>query len=230
MSLGLANVLSFWGNWVLLAALIIGALATGVLIVSGIVKDRAFEEYKLGVAVKVADAETVGVKAGERAGHAQAAVDSAKVEIAKANAKEAEARLETERIKENLAPRRLSEGQRSILKDEFRKMKRKIFIVGRDEDEPRQLTDQYVALLRESKMLETYVLTNSSSDRWTGIRLYLGPDVSANRFDADPLVVAFRKAGITTTGVSSGTQSGVVTNSQLQRLQPTVYVGFKPLD
>lgn len=115
MSSELAAIVGFWANWVLLAALIIGAVATGVVIITGIVKDSAFEKYKLSVDAKVADAKSAGLAAGLTAGHAQAAVDVANVEIAKQKTLTAQAQLETERLKAQLAWRTLTPSQFSGL-------------------------------------------------------------------------------------------------------------------
>ena len=101
MSVETANFLSFWGNWILLAALIVGAIATGVVIVAGVVKDRGFEIYKLGVASQVSAATQAGIEAGKSAGGAmleagKANERAAGLEKEAANAKERTAQLEKE--------------------------------------------------------------------------------------------------------------------------------------
>ena len=123
MSPETANLVSFWGNWILIGALILGVLATFAVVVSGIVKDRAFEEYKVGASMRVADATKAGLQAGERAGHAQAAADDAHVklkqaeaEIANANARAAEATEAAARlgVKVDALPAFVSEKEQAL--------------------------------------------------------------------------------------------------------------------
>ena len=108
MSPETASFLSFWANWVLLAALIIGAVSTGVVIVTGVVKDREFERYKLSVASQVAAATQAGITAGEAAGDAT-------VRTAQANERAANAILEAERLKQQLGWRDVTPEQKAIL-------------------------------------------------------------------------------------------------------------------
>lgn len=70
MSLATAEWLSFWSNWILIGALILGVLATYGVVVSGNVKEAALKR-----------------------------------DIAASNKRAASAELETQQIKERMAPR-----------------------------------------------------------------------------------------------------------------------------
>jgi hypothetical protein len=76
-----ADDVSWWANWILVGALLVGVAATYAIVVSGNIKeanlkrelkekDDALGAYKLTVEGKVADAKSEGIKAGEAAGNA----------------------------------------------------------------------------------------------------------------------------------------------------------------
>jgi hypothetical protein len=111
----------WWDFW-MMASLIfvaVGAIAgaaftTGSVLVhkrEAAAASAALERYKLETAGKVAEATSAGIAAGEQAGHAQADVDAAKVELAKQLTLTANAQLETERLKQQLAWRTISAEQ-----------------------------------------------------------------------------------------------------------------------
>jgi hypothetical protein len=102
-----ADDVSWWANWILVGALLVGVAATYAIVVSGNIKeanlkselkekDDALETYKLTVDGKVADAKSEGIKAGEAAGNAL-------VRAAELEKEAASARLETEQIKQAVA-------------------------------------------------------------------------------------------------------------------------------
>ncbi len=110
-----ADDVSWWANWILVGALLIGVAATYAIVVSGNIKeanlkrelkekDDALEKYKLTVEGKVADAKSEGFKAGETAGNAL-------VRAAELEKEAAAARLETEKLKAGVAWRTFSEAQ-----------------------------------------------------------------------------------------------------------------------
>lgn len=81
--------------------------------------DAALDRYKLETTGKVAEAQSAGLAAGERAGRAQSDVDKAKLEIAEANAnaarlakEAAEVNLKAEQLKAAVAWRVLTPDQR----------------------------------------------------------------------------------------------------------------------
>jgi hypothetical protein len=110
-----ADDVSWWANWILVGALMIGVAATYAIVVSGNIKeanlkrelrekDDALEAYKLTVDGKVADAKSEGIKAGATAGNAL-------VRAAELEKEAAAARLETEKLKAVVAWRTFSESQ-----------------------------------------------------------------------------------------------------------------------
>lgn len=110
-----ADDVSWWANWILVGALLVGVAATYAIVVSGNIKeanlkrelkekDDALEAYKLTVEGKVADARSEGIKAGETASNAL--LRAAELEKEAANA-----RLETEKIKSVVQWRTFSAAQ-----------------------------------------------------------------------------------------------------------------------
>jgi hypothetical protein len=110
--------LDTWNN-IMLVFLGIGALAAVVVVVSTVIVIKlqrleatdaslAFEQYKLGVAVQVADAKKEGIEAGKTAGNAL-------LRAAELEKEAAAARLETEKVKEVVAWRVLPLESASVL-------------------------------------------------------------------------------------------------------------------
>ncbi|MGA8555543.1 MAG: hypothetical protein WB630_14105 [Candidatus Acidiferrales bacterium] len=199
------------------------------------------EEAKKGAAEAHATAKQLdsdlaaekGKVAGLQKDAANAKAAQQRVEIELSKQKELTARvelaLENERAK--LAPRRITASQEDVLVSELKGKVEKLFLVGRDEQEPRQYADQFISALRASDLLDTYVLTNSATEQCAGIRLFIPLPTTATNEQAqnDPLVKAFERAGIAISGVSWGTTSGVVADPRLNRNQRTIYIGEKPL-
>src|SRR5882672_10166628 len=69
---------------------------------------REYDTYKLTVDAKVAEAKVAGIKAGETAGDALVRAAALEKEAARLTKKAEEAKLETERLKAQVAWRRLS--------------------------------------------------------------------------------------------------------------------------
>jgi hypothetical protein len=114
-----ADDVSWWANWILVGALMVGVAATYAIVVSGNIKeanlkrelkekDDALETYKLTVDGKVADAKREGIEAGKTAGDAL-------VRAAGLEKEAATARLETEKLKQVVAWRTLSPDVRAKL-------------------------------------------------------------------------------------------------------------------
>lgn len=120
---------AFWGhdlrwwrdvaNVVMVWFLIIGAVgAAGVVVSTKLALDWSAEIEKFdgdAVDLKVAEANKAGVEAGEKASLAQSGLDAANVEIAKQKTLTAQAQLETERLKKQLAWRALLPAQAGAL-------------------------------------------------------------------------------------------------------------------
>src|ERR1700726_3955452 len=99
MSLPLAEFISFWSNWILIGALIVGVVATYGIVVSGNVKESAAN-------TKIADAKRDTVAALERiavlnkeTARLSADAEASIVAIADANARAAEAGQKAEEEK-----------------------------------------------------------------------------------------------------------------------------------
>ncbi len=116
----------WWDFWLVISVVVlapivaafIGMATAGSIIThkrEALAAQAALDRYKLETSGKIADAHTAGVAAGQKAGHAQSDVDATNVELAKQKTLTAQAQLETERIKEKVAWRTLSEPQISIL-------------------------------------------------------------------------------------------------------------------
>jgi hypothetical protein len=119
-----ADDVSWWANWILVGALLVGVAATYAIVVSGNIKeanlkrelkekDDALEKYKLTVEGKVADAKSEGIKAGETAGNAL-------VRAAELEKEAAAARLETEKIKQLVAWRVVVPQERDAIRAELK--------------------------------------------------------------------------------------------------------------
>jgi hypothetical protein len=111
----------WWDFWMIVSVVLVALSAavaamftTGSVMVhkrEAISASNALEQYKQETAGKVADATTAGIAAGEKAGHAQTDIDAAKVELAKQKTLTANAQLETEHLKQQLAWRTISAEQ-----------------------------------------------------------------------------------------------------------------------
>ncbi|MGA7622491.1 MAG: hypothetical protein WCA91_02840 [Candidatus Acidiferrales bacterium] len=116
------------------------------------------EEAKKGAAEAHATAKQLdsdlaaekGKVAGLQKDAANAKAAQQRVEIELSKQKELTARvelaLENERAK--LAPRRITASQEDVLVSELKGKVEKLFLVGRDEQEPRQYADQFISAIR----------------------------------------------------------------------------------
>jgi hypothetical protein len=199
MSPETAAFVSFWANWVLLGTLIVGALATGTVIITGIIKDRAFDEFKLGVAAKVADATKAGIGAGEAAATAKGDAANAQLAAAQANERAATlekeaavARLETERLKGQVAWRELPEATASRLREALSKSPSAVniqYVAG--DPEAVRYAAQFVQVFRDAHWnvaVSAETLANAAA---FGLRI---PDDASP--DAEVIRRAFNQAGI----------------------------------
>jgi hypothetical protein len=94
MSLAWAEFISFWSNWVLIGALVVGVLATYGIVVSADVKEAAFKR-EIASAGKVAEtARENAAKAIERAADLEVKAEQAKERAAAAELKLEQARRE----------------------------------------------------------------------------------------------------------------------------------------
>ena len=63
MSLPVAEFVSFWANWTLVAALVLGVVATYAIVISGNAKERHWADEKRQVAERVAANEATTARA-----------------------------------------------------------------------------------------------------------------------------------------------------------------------
>jgi hypothetical protein len=104
---------SWWDLWMLVSLGTVALAGVAVLFFTAgsvmvhkreaLASDNELKRYQAETAGKVADATAAGIAAGEKAGHAQADIDAAKVALAKQQTLTANAQLETERLKAQLA-------------------------------------------------------------------------------------------------------------------------------
>lgn len=109
----LAEAVSLWSNWLLVVALVVGALSTLGVVVSANVKERYWQSDREQAAERVSANEAETARARESAAQADA------------RAAEANAKAETERVarlelEARLAPRSLTIGQQQALIDAIR--------------------------------------------------------------------------------------------------------------
>jgi hypothetical protein len=229
MSLETANILSFWGNWVLLAALIIGALATGVVIVSGVVKDAAFEKYKLGVAAQVAAASQAGIAAGEAAASAGNTAEIAKAEAAKANERTAELTASNLQLEAQISPRRITTVNQALFNALGQLAPKTIRLTSYslDPDGAVLATQMFDGLTSQKFLIQDARMTQGPSFGLVfGVWIF-----GSNKTLVTALVNFFRNAGILVVESVPQLGSGVSFNVQTFSSQPdaNIFVGLKPL-
>ncbi len=225
LSLDWANRIYAWGWRSSVVGAVITALGVGLLMWGTRVRDRDFEEQVAVLHEKSAAAE-------ERSKILDLAVAAANERAAHAGLRTAELTLALEQEQTKRASRKLTDEQKNLLIKALTGRVEPLSIIARDEDEPRQYADQFINSLREANLLDVqvpYILTISPVDNWTGIRLYIPRLMAPEAFGDDPLVKAFTAAGIPITGISSGSQSGVVLDPKLTLPRRTIYIGHKPL-
>lgn len=91
MPLSWAESISFWANWTLIGALVVGVVATLGIVVSANVKETHWQKERKDSNERISANEKVTALAVESASKANAEIEKAKVEIAKANKTAAEA-------------------------------------------------------------------------------------------------------------------------------------------
>ena len=108
-----AEDVSWWANWILVGALLVGVAATYAIVVSGNIKeanlkrelrdkDDAFDRYKIDAGKQISAANAVGEAA-------KADVEKAHAEIAKANAEIAAAKKQAAALEKDTAQARLEQ-------------------------------------------------------------------------------------------------------------------------
>lgn len=115
MSLPWAEFLSYWGNWVLVAALLVGVAATYAVVVSGNVKEA---HLKLELAARGSDAANTELRVSildAQRRLLEKDIASANERAAKLDKEAADARLETERLRAALAWRALAPNKLPLL-------------------------------------------------------------------------------------------------------------------
>jgi hypothetical protein len=98
MSLPWAEFISYWANWILVGALLVGVISTIGIVVSTNAKEHHWDQEKRLAALRISTNESETARANERAGEA---IERA----AQADRKTAEAQLELFKLK---APRQLN--------------------------------------------------------------------------------------------------------------------------
>jgi hypothetical protein len=225
-SLETASWLFDRASFVLIGSLVFGAVATVVIVWTGIVKEHHWDLLREAAGEKIAELTLETSRAN---------ADAAKANENAANARErtAELNLALEMERQKRAPRHLKSEQLDTLVAALANIGERLSIVGRDEDEPRQYADQFIAAMRTANLLDEntpYRLTNSPSNNWTGIRLYIPSAKTQDDVENDLLTKAFKKAQIPVVGLSWGFVSGVVVDPKLNLPRRTIYVGQKPLE
>ena len=139
----------------LVFSLVVVALAT-VFVVALTRKEaseikREYDTYKLTVDAKVAEAKAEGIKAGEAAGDALARAAALEKEAARLTKEAEEAKLETERLKAQVAWRHLSPDQSKTMIDD---LSGKIFAIhfdySQNDPEAMQFSEDFLKTIREA--------------------------------------------------------------------------------
>ena len=139
----------------LVFSLVVVALAT-VFVVALTRKEaseikREYDTYKLTVDAKVAEAKAEGIKAGEAAGDALARAAALEKEAARLTKEAEEAKLETERLKAQVAWRHLSPDQgKTIIDDLSGKTFAIHFDYSQNDPEAMQFSEDLLKTIREA--------------------------------------------------------------------------------
>jgi hypothetical protein len=136
-------------------SLVVVALAT-VFVVALTRKEaseikREYDTYKLTVDAKVAEAKAEGIKAGEAAGDALARAAALEKKAARLTKEAEEAKLETERLKAQVAWRRLPSDQRKMIVDDLTGKTLAIhFDYSQNDPEAMQFSEDFLKTIREA--------------------------------------------------------------------------------
>jgi len=139
----------------LVFSLVVVALAT-VFVVALTRKEaseikREYGTYKLTVDAKVAEAKAEGIKAGEAAGDALARAAALEKEAARLTKEAEEAKLETERLKAQVAWRHLSPDQSKTMIDDLSGKTFAIhFDYSQNDPEAMQFSEDFLKTIREA--------------------------------------------------------------------------------
>jgi len=191
--------------------------------------EQDFVAYKLKIQGKVADAAKAGLEAGRTASDALIKIAEANERAASYEKEAAIARMETEKIKLGVSSRVFSDRQIEIIVKNLKKENYAINIVVRGEDEPSTYASKLISALNAARLLRGNYYTLAPADNWTGINIYVGYETDPDKFNSNPVVKAFRLAGINVGSITGGARSGLVTSPNMERPgEVTVYIGFKP--
>lgn len=216
-----------WWNGAMLIALGFAALAavsvvvttTAVIIVQrreATAAKEEFERYKVGVAGQVADAKREGIEAGKTAG--DAVLRAAELEKEAANA-----RLETERLKAQLAWRSLPPDMAKTLSERLSEHPGKVTVQYGSNDPESQYFAIYLANIFQAANWQVAMLSVTFANVLaTGLIIPNGAST-----DIDAMRIAFRVAGIPFSSVPVPS-SAIATGNMIQG-SAILFVGSKPL-
>jgi len=115
---------------------------------------REYDTYKLTVDAKVAAAKEEGIKAGEAAGDALVRAAALEKDAARLTREAEEARLETERLKEQVAWRRLSPDQQKAIVDDLSGKTLAIhFDYSQNDPEAMQFSEDFLKAIRDAGII-----------------------------------------------------------------------------
>jgi hypothetical protein len=144
-------------GWEILLVVSLVAVAVATVFVLALTRKEAseikreYDTYKLTVDAKVAEARVEGIKAGEAAGDALARAAALEKEAAKLAKQAEEAKLETERVKAQVAWRRLSPNQsKTIVNDLSGKTFAIHFDYLQNDPEAMQFSEDLLKTIREA--------------------------------------------------------------------------------
>ena len=103
--------LNFWSNWLLVASLVIGVVATAVIIVTGNIKENALRRELSEAASEAAKSNERAARAHEHAAEANKAAEDARERAALLEKESVAARIELEKLKDKQRDRKMDQQQ-----------------------------------------------------------------------------------------------------------------------
>ncbi|MGY4514410.1 hypothetical protein [Bradyrhizobium sp. USDA 3650] len=240
-SLETASWLFDRASFVLIGSLILGVLATGVIVWMGIVKEHHWDllrdssnEKVAALGLKTAEANEGAAKASERVAELSVTAEQLRKDTAEANDRAAQANDRAEQAKLDLAkfkaPRLLTPEQQQIIVSELTGKLSEINVVSKADVESREYRRQFASLLRGAGLtvhtgslspMDTALLGNSNSvviwsKDWMGVNGFPNP--------SDPLYSAIFKAGL---WGGSGLKPGFIPDGKTESIDsdiPTIFI------
>ena len=163
--------------------------------------------------LKVAEAKLEGIRAGEKAGRAEAGLETAQVKIAEANKEAAQARLEAERIKQQVSWRVLSATQLATLTRAGATIGVPVYVDNVDDVETIEFASQVANALHQGGTAIIPGMVYMAGGKFTGV-MVTGPTDQARR-----LLGVLKAAGIPV---------GMTTDLSVPADTPRLKVGLKP--